>query len=89
MPTTLQPLNDGDEARRVERIKLREEESRKWERLGKEVEERRKREDDERRKHRLLTNNRQNSELLSNHMLTSQNPGAKAECSEFAKVFHT
>ena len=51
MPTTLQPLNDGDEARRVERIKLREEESRKWERLGKEVEERRKREDEERRKY--------------------------------------
>ena len=51
MPTTLQPLNDGDEARRMERIKLREEESRKWERLGKEVEERRKREDEERRKY--------------------------------------
>ena len=51
MPTTLQPLNDGDEARRVERIKLREEESRKWERLGKEVDERRKREDEERRKY--------------------------------------
>ena len=51
MPTTLQPLNDGDEARRVERIKMREEESRKWERLGKEVEERRKREDEERRKY--------------------------------------
>ena len=51
MPTTLQPLNDGDEARRVERIKQREEESRKWERLGKEVEERRKREDEERRKY--------------------------------------
>ena len=51
MPTTLQPLNDGDEARRMERIKLREEESRKWERLGKGVEERRKREDEERRKY--------------------------------------
>ena len=51
MPTTLQPLNDGDEARRMERIKLREEESRKWERLGKDVEERRKREDEERRKY--------------------------------------
>ena len=51
MPTTLQPLNDGDEARRMERIKLREEESRKWERLGKEVDERRKREDEERRKY--------------------------------------
>ena len=32
-------------------MKLREEESRKWERLGKEVEERRKREDEERRKY--------------------------------------
>ena len=51
MPTTLQPLNDGDEARRLERMKLREEESRKWERLGKEVEERRKREDEKRRKY--------------------------------------
>ena len=32
-------------------MKLREEESRKWEKLGKEVEERRKKEEEERRKY--------------------------------------
>ena len=32
-------------------MKLREEESRKWEKLGKEVEERRRREEEERRKY--------------------------------------
>ena len=51
MPTTLQPLNDGDAVKRMERMQLREEESRKWERLGKEVEERRTREEEERRKY--------------------------------------
>ena len=51
VPTTLQPLNDGDEAKRVEQRKLREQESMKWERLGREVEERRKREEEERRKY--------------------------------------
>ena len=44
-------MNDGDEKKRMERMKLREEESRKWEKLGKEVEERRRREEEERRKY--------------------------------------
>ena len=51
VPTTLQPLNDGDEKKRIERMKLREEESLKWERLGREVEERRRREEEERRRY--------------------------------------
>ena len=44
-------MNDGDEAKRIERLKVREEESRKWERLGREVEERRRRDQEERRKY--------------------------------------
>ena len=51
VPTTLQPLNEGDEAKRIEQRRIREEESQKWERLGREVEERRRRDEEERRKY--------------------------------------
>ena len=50
MPSSLQPLNDGGEAKRAAQKKIREEDSMKWERLRQEVGERKQKEDEERRK---------------------------------------
>ena len=69
VPTTLQPLNDGDEAKRIEKMKLREQESLKWERLGREVEERRRRDEEERR--RYIDTVTQKKVLLSNFVQNS------------------